>query len=162
MSKLSGFMAALRARLPNRDGVKNYEFEIIILKPGVNSHSTHTGKDMTHGHKGPDEKTYELKAENLYRIKPDIITRLKYKLRGINAGFIIPFKSGSEDPISYSVPAFSARVIKTVHESRALSSALKDEFAKELGLKTFFMYFLLMAGAVVVFLVLTGQIAVGG
>lgn len=140
---------------------RKYEFEIIILKDGVNSHSKHTGDSMTHSHEGPDDQTYELKAENLYRIKPGIIQRIRYKFRGINAGFIIPFHESDESPISYRVPAFSARVIKTVHESRALSSALKDEFAKALDIKTFFMYFLLMAGAIVVFLVMTGQVVIG-
>lgn len=165
MSRLSTLRGQLTSLLSWRPGKKNktkkYEFEIVVIKHGVNSHVIYTDKSMTHEHEGPDGKKYNIEADNLYRIKPGLIGGFRYRLRGINAGFIILFKEGDTKPIAYKAPAFSARVIKTVHESRALSSALKDEFAKDMNVRTFFMYFILMVAAVVIFLVLTGQIVVG-
>lgn len=115
---------------------------------------------MDHHYTGPDGTVHHVKNENLYRVKPTIFDMIRYKLKGIDSGFMVIFKTDTSTPIAYSSPKYSARVLRTVSESRALKTALKDEFAKAMDAKALFMYFILIAGALVVYLFLTGQLKV--
>lgn len=115
---------------------------------------------MTHKHKLPNNVTINVAPENIYRIKPGFMGRLKWKLRRINAGFLVVFGTDSKKAVSYESPKYSAKVLKTINESRALKTALKEEFKQAVNTKTLFMYFLLIAGAVVVYLFMTGQLSV--
>ena len=115
---------------------------------------------MTHEHEGPDKTMFKIKPENLFKVAPGIRDRIRYKIRGIDSKFMVIFQQDEDTPISYETPKYSAKVLKTVSSSKALSSALKDEFAKALDAKTFFMYFMLIVGAIVAYVVITGQVSI--
>ena len=146
---------ALSKRPPS---TPKYEFEVVVLKPGINPHIIYTDEKMEHEHKGPGEITFKIKPENLFKVSPGIRDRIRYKIKGINSKFIVIFQENEDTPISYETPKYSARVLKTVSSSKALSSALKDEFAKAMDAKKFFMYFMLIVGAVVAYVIITGQV----
>ena len=156
--KITGLITRARSLL-GRDGETKYEFEVAVLG-SINKHFKYTRPEMEHVYTGPDGTVHRIKPENLYRVKPTILDRLRYKLTGITSGFIVVFKTDTSVPITYEAPEYSARVLRTISESRALKTALKDEFAKSMDTKTLFMYFLLIAGAVVVYLFMTGQLSV--
>lgn len=139
---------------------RKYAFTVIILGP-VNKHYNYVKDSMAHIHEilGRTE-SINVKPKDLYRLKAGLLTRLRYKIRGIDSGFLAVFGEGSEEPISYDAPKYSARVLKEISESRALKTALKDEFAKAMDTKALFMYFLLIAGAIVIYLFMTGQLSV--
>ena len=155
---LTGLVTRARS-LFGRDGDTKYEFEVAVLG-SINKHFKYTRPEMEHVYTGPDGTVHRIKPENLYRVKPTIGDRLRYKLKRITSGFIVVFRTDTSTPISYESPEYSARVLRTISESRALKTALKDEFAKAMDTKTLFMYFLLIAGAVVVYLFMTGQLSV--
>lgn len=156
--KITGLVNRARS-LFGRDGKTEYEFEVAVLG-SINKHFRYTMPEMGHIYTGPDGTVHRIKPENLYRVKPTMLDRLRYKLKGIASGFIVVFKTDTSTPITYEAPEYSARVLRTISESRALKTALKDEFAKAMDTKTLFMYFLLIAGAVVVYLFMTGQLSV--
>lgn len=138
---------------------RKYAFTAIVLGP-VNSHIDYTETSMTHTRKVTGiVDPIEVKPADLYRMKPDIFTRIKYKLTGIDSGFLVVFKKDSKTPVAYENPEYSARVLRTVSDSRALRTALKDEFTKAMDAKTLFMYFLLVAGAIVAYVIITGQVS---
>jgi len=139
----------------NRD--QKYEFIIDVLGP-LHSYYRYEKSEMEHAHTLPNNKTINVRKANLYRLDPDFKTRIRYKIRGIDSGFLVVFKSDDDDPIEYISPKYSAKVLKTINESQALKTALKDEFARAMDAKTVFMYFLLIAGALVVYLFITGQV----
>lgn len=138
---------------------KKYSFEIVILD-SINKHYVYTRKSMNHTFMDPAGKLHKITPEDLYLIKPKFMHRLKLKLSGIDSAFMAVFKKNSQDPVEYENPLYSARVIKTIEESQALKTALKDEFAKAMDAKMLFMYFVLICGLLVVYLVLTGQIRI--
>ena len=156
-----GFKDKIKA-FKNRDqgppGQPKYEFEVVILKPGVNVHTIYTDESMEHEHKGPDDIVFKIKAENLFKVSPGILDRIRFRLSDIDSKFMVIFQENEDTPISYETPKYSAKVLKTVSSSKALSSALKDEFAKAMDAKKFFMYFMLIVGAVVAYVIITGQV----
>jgi len=135
-----------------------YEFEVVVLKPGINPHIIYTDENMTHEHEGPGDITFKIKPENLFKVSPGILDRIRFRLNDIDSKFMIIFQENEDTPISYVTPKYSAKVLKTVSSSKALSSALKDEFAKAMDAKKFFMYFMLIVGAVVAYVIITGQV----
>lgn len=142
---------------PKPSSKPKYEFEIVVLKPGINDHSVHINENMNH-----EYESYKIKPENLFKVSPGIFDRIRYRIQGIDSKFMVIFQETEDTPISYETPKYSSRVLKTVSTSKALSSALKDEFAKALDPKKFFMYFMLIVGAIIAYLVITGQIILGG
>ena len=146
---------ALSKRTPS---TPKYEFEVVVLKPGINPHIIYTDEKMEHEHEGLGDIKFKIKPENLFKVSPGIWDRIRYKIRGINSKFMVIFQENEDTPISYATPKYSARVLKTVSSSKALSSALKDEFAKAMDAKKFFMYFMLIVGAVVAYVIITGQV----
>lgn len=157
LDRLKSFKFRGRARAPKPPSIPKYEFEIVVLKPGVNIHSVHINETIDH-----EYESFKIKPENIFKVSPGILDRIRYRIEGIDSKFIVIFQENEDNPISYKTPKYSSKVLKTVSTSKALSSALKDEFAKAMDPKKFFMYFLLIVGAIIAYLIITGQINLRG
>jgi len=139
---------------------KIYQFEMIFMKPGVNEHEFFKSEnlDFEHDH---DSKKYKIKSERIYRVKPGLFTRIKFKLMGINQLFIIAFQAGKTEPIKPGPVKITSRILGEVKDSQALKKALKNEFAIPMDLKKIVIIIGCVLLAVVVFLVATGQLVIG-
>lgn len=136
---------------------KPYKFNMIFRTPGLDTHFTVFGDCLDFSHKVA-EKEYEIKAERLYRLKPKIITKIWYKLRGIKESFIIVYLHGKTEPLAPVEVEVSARILKEVSESRALDKALRSEFSVPWDLKKILMVVGFLVIAVVVWMIMSGEI----
>ena len=137
---------------------KAYKFNMIFRTPGLDTHFTVYGDTLDFSHK-VEEKEYEIKAERLYRLKPKILKKMWYKLRGIKESFIIVYLNGKTEPLAPVKVEVSARILKEVSESRALDKALRSEFAVPWDLKKILMVVGFLVIAVVIWVVISGEIS---
>ncbi len=133
--------------------VPRHEIRIITMGEGLNSWEFVTNEALSFKHGG---KTIEPDA--LYRVRPGLATRIRWKLAGISGGFITVFKKGETKAIKYEKPNRTAETLLTVKESRALGQALKDEFRQALGGRTIFIVIFVVVVGVLVYYFYTGRI----
>ena len=113
---------------------------------------------VKHGH----VQKYDIDPTVSYELDPSIGQRIGMFLRRIDAMFLVIFSEGNNKPIKYQAPTRSAYVLRTIEESTALSEGLKKEFAGDLSVKKLFMYLIIIIVGVLAYLLLTGQINMGG
>jgi hypothetical protein len=107
------------------------------------------------------DNNYEIKAEDLYQIEnPGFRNWIRWKFKGIQKGFLIIFRGGQDSPISYFEPRNSARKLKIVSESRALSKSLREEFKQALDPKFLMAIVIIAIVAIVGYLIMTGAIRI--
>lgn len=147
------FVMVLRRSLKK----KLYKFKMVFRAPGVDKHMTIYGDDLDSTHT-IDSKTYEIKAERLYRLRPRIARRLWNKFRGIKASFIIIYQHRKTNPLAPVEVKVSARILKEVSESRALDKALRSEFSVPWDLKKILMVMGFLVVAVAIWVLMSGEI----
>ena len=141
---------------------KPYKFKMIFRTPGLDTHFTVYGDNLDFSHKIA-EKEYEIKAERLYRLKPNrlkpkILTKIWFKIQGVKESFIIVYLHGKTEPLAPVNVAVSARILKEVSESRALDKALRSEFSVPWDLKKILMVVGFLVIAVVVWVLISGEV----
>ena len=136
-----------------------YQFELVFMDAGVNKHIFTRKNDLSFEYEN-NSKTYQIKSDRLYRVKPGIMRRLIYKLKGINQGFIVIFQKGKESPVVPVDVKITSNVLGEVRDSRALSKAFKSEFSVPMDLKKILIIMAFVVIAVIAFLVMTGQVVI--
>jgi len=153
---MSKDIAKLKASL----SPSKYEFRLVIMRPGVNSHHTFMEKGLEFKH-DIDGVEYEVDPTTLYIWKPKLRRRIMWKLRRINGGFMAIYREGQSKAIEYKSPTVTPSLIRVIYDSGALTKALKDEFKEGMDIKKLFMIFMVLAVAIVFYLALTGQLKLG-
>jgi len=137
-----------------------YEFRLVIMKKGVNSHHTFRGGGLEFTHE-IDGIKYDVDPTTLYIWRPKFMRRLMWRLRRIKGGFMAIYREGQSKAIGFKAPTVTPHLIKVIYTSGALTKALKDEFKEGMNIKTLFMIFLVLAVGLVLYLALTGQLKLG-
>jgi len=137
-----------------------YQFELVFMEAGVNKHIFTRKNDLNFEYEN-DSDTYQIKSDRLYRVKPGILGRLIYKLKGINQGFIVIFQKEKKAPVAPVDVKITSNVLGEVRDSRALSKAFKAEFSVPMDLKKLLIIMAFVVVGVLVFLVMTGQVVIG-
>jgi len=132
-----------------------YEFNICIMKDGVNSWETKTKDTLTWTY----SDSYEIEPNCLY-LKEAFGLRFKHWAKKIKSSFIVIFREGNPQGVVFIEPDRSAYTLKVVEESKALSLALKEEFKKAMDSKRIFLLVVLAIVIGVVYMVLTGQVSI--
>ena len=154
-------MSGLRERLRAQGiGEGQYEFKLVIMRPGVNSHRILRKDDLEFTHE-IDGVNYEVDPTTIYIWEPKLRRRLRWRLKRIKKGFMAIFREGQPKAIEYKSPKVTPNLIKVIYSSGALTKALKDEFKEGMNVKTLFMIFLVLAVGLVLYLALTGQLKLG-
>lgn len=143
--------------LGNLGRSKPYQFDLIMMSPGVNDHYRIEGENLEFEH-AHDGKKYEVKADRLYRVRVGLWMSLWFRVKGIKQRFLIAFHHKKTSPIKPVDVKVSARVLKEVNESRALGKALRSEFRVPFDLKKI----LLIMGFVVVVVIAYVMVMGGG
>ncbi len=136
---------------------KPYQFDLIMMSPGVNHHYRIEGDSLEFEHIH-DGKKYQVKADRLYRVRVGKPTSLWFMVKGIKKRFLIAFHHKKTKPIEPVDIKVTARVLKEVNESRALGKALRSEFRVPFDLKKI----LLIMGFVVVVVIAYVMVMGGG
>ena len=137
-----------------------YEFRLVIMRDGVNSHHTFRKKGLEFKHK-IGEIEYEVYPTTIYIWRPPLMRRLTWRLRGIKGGFMAIYREGQSKAIGFKAPTVTPALIKVIYSSGALTKALKDEFKEGMDIKRLFMIFMVLAVGLVLYLALTGQLKLG-
>ena len=136
-----------------------YEFILVFMRPGVNDHVTVSGSslDFKHAH---GNKNYEVKSDRLYRVKPRFPVRLWWWFIGVKERFTTVYRHKQTVPVEPIPVQVTSRILKEVHESRALGQAMRSEFKVPMDLKKILMIvgFLVLV-AIVYVLVMGGELA---
>ena len=136
---------------------KPYQFDLIMMSPGVNQHYRIDGDSLEFEHEH-DGKKYQVKADRLYRVRVGKLMGLWFRVKGIRKRFLIAFHHKKTKPIEPVEIKVSARVLKEVNESRALGKALRGEFKLPMDLKKI----LLIMGFIVVVIIAYVMVMGGG
>jgi len=154
-------MSGLRERLRAQGiGEGQYEFKLVIMRPGVNSHHIIRKEGLEFTHKINDT-TYEVDPTTIYIWNPGLRRRLMWKFKRIKGGFMSIYREGQPKAIGFKPPKVTPSLIRVIYSSGALTKALKDEFKEGMNIKTLFMIFLVLAVGLVLYLALTGQLKLG-
>lgn len=153
---MSGDIKNLKASIPSG----KYEFRLVIMKEGVNSHHTLRKDDLEFEYKIGDT-TYEVDPTTIYIWTPKLWRRLMWKLRRIKGGFMAVYREGEPKAIGFKAPKVTPSLIRVIYSSGALTKALKDEFKEGMDVKKLFMIFMVLAVGLVLYLALTGQLKLG-
>ena len=137
-----------------------YEFRLVIMSQGVNSHHTLRKDSLEFTHE-IEETTYEVDPTTIYIWTPKLRRRIMWRLRRIKGGFMAVYREGQPKAIGFKAPIVTPNLIKVIYSSGALTKALKDEFKEGMDVKKLFMIFLVLAVGLVLYLALTGQLKVG-
>ena len=161
-----------RPRVPTpKARVRRYEFHLCIV--GAKHRWIKTIQNsltFSYVDKGPQNpmtsmydppQTYNIDPTVSYEVAPSLGQRLGMFLRRIDTMFLVVFREGDHNPISYQAPKRSAYVLKTIEESTALSEGLKKEFAGEFSVKQLFMYLILVIVGVLAYMFISGQLVIG-
>ena len=135
-----------------------YKFYMIFMTPGVDKNVIVYGDSLDFNHK-IGNKTYNIKAERLYRFKPKLARKILHKFRGIKQCFIIVYQHKKTDPLAPVDVKVSARILKEVSESRALDKALRSEFSVPWDLKKILMVIGFLVIAIIVWVVISGDVS---
>ena len=136
-----------------------YEFILVFMRPGVNDHVKVGGSslDFTHKH---GKKEYEIKSDRLYRVKPRFPVRLWWRFLGVKERFLTVYRHKQTTPIEPEAIQVTARILKEVHDSRALGQAMRSEFKVPMDLKKILMIVgFLVIVAIVYVIVMGGDLA---
>lgn len=138
---------------------KPYQFDLILMSPGVNEHIRIEGDtlEFEHEHKN---KTYQVKADRLYRVRVGTLTSLIFRLKGIKKRFLIAFHHKKTSPIKPVGIKVSARVLKEVNESRALGKALRSEFRLPMDLKKILLIIGFIVVVIIAYVMVTGGMVI--
>lgn len=150
------FSLALIRRLLKSDP---YQFEIVLMSPGVNDHQIVSGVELEWEFEH-DGKTYEIKSDRLYRVKVGRVVGLWFYLRGIKKRFLIVFQHEKTEPITAEEVDVSTRVLKKVNESKALGKALRSQFAVPMDLKKILLIIGFIVVVVIAYVMVTGELAI--
>ena len=154
-------MSGLKERLRAQGiGEGQYEFKLVIMRPGVNSHHILRKEELEFTHQINDT-TYEVDPTTIYIWNPGLRRRLMWKLKRIKGGFMAIYREGQPKAIGFKSPKVTPNLIKVIYSSGALTKALKDEFKEGMDVKKLFMIFLVLAVGLVLYLALTGQLKLG-
>lgn len=136
-----------------------YQFEIVLMSPGVNDHQIISGAalewEFTH-----EKKKYQIKSERLYRVKVRLPLRVWFYLRGIKQRFLIVFQHKKTKPVTAEEVEVSTRVLKKVNESKALGKALRSQFAVPMDLKKILLIIGFLVVVVIAYVMVTGEVAI--
>jgi len=154
---LCGIMLYFLFKIASRGD--QYQFELVFMDAGVNKHIFTRKNELNFGYEN-DSETYQIKSDRLYRVKPGLIGRLIYKLKGINQGFIVIFQKEKKVPVAPVDVKITSNVLGEVRDSRALSKAFKAEFSVPMDLKKILIIMGCAVIGVLVFLVMTGQVVI--
>ena len=154
---MSGYIDRLKAQV---SGKGKYEFRLVIMSQGVNSHHTIRKDSLEFDHEmgGND---YKVEPTTLYIWRPPLGRRILWRLRGIKRGFMAIYREGQSQAIGFKAPEVTPGLIKVIYSSGALTKALKDEFKEGMDVKRLFMIFMVIAVILVLYLALTGQLKIG-
>ena len=136
---------------------KPYQFDLILMSPGVNDHFRIEGDSLEFEHEHGGKK-YQVKADRLYRVRVGMMTSLWFRVKGIKKRFLVAFHHKKTSPIAPVDVKVTARVLKEVNESRALGKALRGEFKLPMDLKKI----LLVMGFIVVVIIAYVMVMGGG
>ncbi len=136
---------------------KAYRFEMIFMTPGIDDHHTVYDDELSFEHE-VGNKTYDIKAERLYRLKPGFLGKLGDKIVGVKERFIVVYQHNETEPIAPGEIAVSARILKEVGESSALDNALRSEFNVPWDLKKILMIIGFLVIAVIVWFLISGDV----
>jgi hypothetical protein len=151
--------------------VRRYEFRLCIV--GAKHRWIKTIQEsltFTYVDKGPQNpmkamydrpQSYDIDPTVSYELAPSLGQRLGMFLRRIDTMFLVVFREGDHNPITYQAPKRSAYVLKTIEESTALSEGLKKEFAGEFSVKQLFIYMILIIVGVLAYMFISGQLVIG-
>lgn len=139
---------------------KPYEFILVFMRPGVNDHVKVRGSSLDFKHEHGNKK-YEIKSDRLYRVKPRFPVRVWWWFIGVKERFLTVYRHKQTVPIAPIPVQVTARILKEVHESRALGMAMRSEFKVPMDLKKILMIvgFLVLV-AIVYVLVMGGELAI--
>jgi len=137
-----------------------YEFRLVIMKDGVNTHHTFRKKGLEFKH-NIDGTEYAVDPTTLYIWRPKLWRRLTWRIRGIKGGFMAIYREKQPTAIGFKSPKVTPNLIKVIYSSGALTKALKDEFKEGMDIKKLFMIFMVLAVGLVLYLALTGQLKLG-
>jgi len=133
---------------------------MIFMKPGIDEHTKIRGSSLEFETEKINGKKYQIKADRLYRVKAGPRGGLVRWIKGITGSFIAVYQDKQTDPIVTPSVAVSSRILKEVHESRALGSALKSEFKVPWDMKKILLVIGFIIIAAVVYVLVTGEIAI--
>lgn len=137
-----------------------YEFDLILMGPGVDHHVRISGDSLEFSHKH-GEKEYEVKADRLYRVRVGRITGLWFLLRGIKKRFLLGYQYEKTEPISPEGELkVTARVLREVNESKALGKALRGEFKLPMDLKKILLIMGFIVVVIIAYVLVSGGIVV--
>lgn len=138
---------------------KPYLFELVVMTPGVNKHILVYTDALEFDH---DEENLNLKidSDRLFRVKPSFRERMIFRVRGVKNKFMVIYRKGKKTPVSFETADVSARVLKIIDESRALSKAMESEFSIPWDLKKAVIALGFLIIVVVAWLVATGQVVI--
>lgn len=139
-------MEAIKLRLPTY-----YLIEVIILNPGCNIHKTIKPEKLPHKvtiKTGEGEgKEFNVKVEDLWKVKYIFIKRPYYWLRGIKGRYLCLFRaSGSGEPIKNIESTATPVLIRNVKKSKILGKALSEIFKGGIGGFSKFILIILAVG----------------
>lgn len=140
-------------------GKDPYLFELIQMRPGVNSHIRVYSKTLEFKHKNGDLEL-EIDTDRIYRVKPSFAERIKFRIQGVSNKFTVIYREKKKAPVSFETSEVSSRVLKIIEESRALEKAMRDEFSIPWDLKKIVLIFGFLLVVAIVYLVATGQVVV--
>ncbi len=136
---------------------KPYEFDLVFMEPGVNRHSFIRGDSLEFEHKVND-KTFKIKPDRLYRVKPGLIGGIKMRLMSVTTRFIVVYQMGKTEPTQPEEVKVSSRILKEVHESRALDKSFRSEFSSPMDLKKILLIVGFLVIAVIVYILVSGEV----
>lgn len=134
-----------------------YQFNLIFMTPGVNPHETVYNDELEFSHEFRN-RTYEIKADRLYRLRPGKARKYFNRLRNVREVFTVAYlykKTKPLGPISVNV---SNRILKEVNESRALDRGMRGEFKLPMDMKKLLMVVGVIVVVIVAYILVSGDL----
>ena len=134
-----------------------YEFEMILMNPGINKHELIRGGCLEFKHKIGD-KEYEIKPDRLYRVKPRRLDKIIMRVKSVKKRFAVVYQYEKNEPIKPESVKVTAQLLKEVNESRALDKALRSEFSIPFDLKKILLVVGVLVVAVIVYVLVSAEV----
>lgn len=138
---------------------KAYEFDLVLMRPGVNKHIRISNDELEFEHT-ENGKKYKINPDRIARVKVGRITSAIFRVRGIKKRFLIVFQHKKTESISAKAPKVSGRVLKQVNESRALGKAMSSEFKLPMDLKKILLIMGFIVVVIIAYVLVTGEVAI--
>ncbi len=128
-----------------------YLIEVIVLIPGCNIHKMIKPKTLPHKETievgNGEGKDFNIKVEDLWKVKYIFLKRPYYWLRGIKGRYLCLFRgSESGDPIQNVESKATPVLIRNVKKSKILGKALSEIFKGGMGGFSKFILIILAVG----------------